>query len=99
LFFSVDKTYRVPPSLSPPLLPKRKIRAILTDLCAAPILEPGLNEVFPEIKERTRFPKQVINMKQTPDASEFWIAGLEGKVKRVSERRGLGAGNGEIGGA
>ncbi len=44
--------------------------------------------MFPRINERSRFPKQVINMKQTPDASEFWIAGLEGKVKRVSRKSG-----------
>ena len=53
----------------------------------APILEPGLNEVFPNINERRNFPKQVINMKQTPDGSEWWIAGLEGKVRKVSEQK------------
>ena len=29
-------------------------------------------------------------MKLTPDGSEWWIAGLQGKVKRVSEEKDAG---------
>lgn len=49
----------------------------------ADIFDPGLNELFPDINEDTRFPKQLVSMRQTPDGSMFWLVGLEGQIKKV----------------
>eukprot|EP00903_Cladosiphon_okamuranus_P008193 g7889.t1 len=47
-----------------------------------PILEPGLNDVFPNIAGDD-LPGALLTVRMTPDKSEFWIGGREGKVIRV----------------
>eukprot|EP00752_Nemacystus_decipiens_P007896 g7055.t1 len=46
-----------------------------------PILEPGLNLVFPNIAAED-IPPKLDTVRLTPDASEFWIGGREGQVSR-----------------
>lgn len=56
-------------------------------LPSAEIFDPGLNELFPDINEN-RFPEQLISLRHTPDGSMFWLAGLEGQIKKVGAARG-----------
>lgn len=48
------------------------------------MFESGLNMVFPNIASAD-MPPLVVTVRQTPDAKEYWIAGLYGQVSRVSE--------------
>lgn len=82
----------LPPSLPPSIssFNRNFTRYVCTykfvgsDGVPAEALEPGLNSVFPNIKA-TDIPTLAITIKQTPDASEFWIAGINGQVSKVSE--------------
>ena len=47
------------------------------------MFEPGLNLVFPNINPWD-MPILIITLRLTPDASEYWIAGLHGQISRVS---------------
>jgi len=44
------------------------------------IFEAGLRKVFPE---EVILPTKAYSMKQSPDGSTFWVAGIRGEIKEV----------------